>query len=78
MRTPTRETAAGFCSKCGIIREDHEGIPITDCICTAKMKHDEGCQYIKAVSMPVSVGGCDAHGLDACEECDCDCKQRTP
>lgn len=73
LRTATRETASGFCSKCGIIRDDWEGIPITDCGCTAKMKHKDGCLYIKAVSMWVSVASCEVHGLDACEECDCDC-----
>jgi len=67
---------AGFCGKCGIIREDIDGSPVTDCICTAKEKHDATCLYLKAVAMPVSVGHCEPHGLEACEECDCDCSRR--
>ncbi len=76
LRTRTRETLSGFCSKCGIWREDCEGVPVTDCVCTAKMKHKEECRYVRAVSMPVSIAQCDPHGLDACEECDCDCGYR--
>ncbi len=66
-------TAVGFCSKCGIVREDYKGIPITDCVCTAKRKHKETCMYVKAVSMWISIVSCEVHGRDACEECDCTC-----
>lgn len=73
LRTRDRYTGVGFCKACGIIREDHEGYPVTDCVCTAKLRHQEGCLYIKAVSMWVSVGSCELHGLDACPSCDCTC-----
>jgi hypothetical protein len=74
MRTRTRETAIGFCSVCGIIRKDVEGVPVTDCICTAKMNHADDCMYVKAVSMWISLGMyCEKHGQDPCEECDCTC-----
>lgn len=80
MRTKDRATAVGFCSKCGIVREDHEGVPVTDCVCTAKMKHKETCLYVKAVSCWVEIDGCqcEKHGVFACEECDCDCGFSTP
>ena len=74
LRSKNRETASGFCSKCGIVRQDVEGVPVTDCVCTAKMKHAETCTYVKAVSMWVSIRSCETHGRDACEECDCDCR----
>lgn len=74
------DTENGFCSKCGIIRQDSSealgGVPITDCVCTAKQKHKEGCAYIQAVSMWVSIGSCTVHGLDACPECDCTCNYK--
>jgi hypothetical protein len=66
-------TAVGFCSKCGIVREDYKGYPVTDCLCTAKKKHKEDCVYVKAVGMWISVASCEKHGYDACEECDCTC-----
>jgi hypothetical protein len=78
LRTKTRETGMGFCNACGIIRDDIDGIPWTDCVCTAKIRHAEGCMYIKAVSMWVSVGWCEAHGLDACPACDCTCGATGP
>jgi len=65
--------ASGFCSKCGILRTDRDGVPVTDCICTAKQRHKEDCMYVKAVGMWVEVAQCEAHGKDACEECDCTC-----
>lgn len=61
-------TFQGFCSECGIWRD-----PVSDCVCTAKINHAEHCRYVKAVSAPVSIAQCDDHGLDACEDCDCDC-----
>jgi hypothetical protein len=64
---------AGFCSSCGLIREDFNGTQLTDCACSARRRHADGCTYVKAVRMPVSVGSCEPHGLDACDECDCDC-----
>lgn len=73
LRTKTRETASGFCSKCGIIRQDEDGYPVTDCVCTATMKHAPECVYIKVVSLWVSICGCEVHGLDACPDCDCTC-----
>src|SRR5271157_1265554 len=66
-------TAVGFCSKCGIVREDYKGIPVTDCLCTVKRRHKEDCMYVKAVGMWISIVSCETHGLDACEECDCTC-----
>lgn len=67
------ETVVGFCSKCGIVREDYNGINVTDCICTAEKKHAVNCGYLKAVSCPISVGIYCKHGLEACLECDCSC-----
>jgi hypothetical protein len=79
MRTKSRETDIGFCSACRIIREDYEGVPITDCVCTAKINHKENCMYIKAVAMWVSMElYCKKHNLDPCEECDCTCKTQCP
>ena len=74
MSDPAEQTkiVIGFCSKCGIVRQDNDGVPITDCVCTAKMKHAETCLYVKAVASWVSYP-CEAHGRDACLECDCDC-----
>jgi len=73
LRTKDRFTGVGFCKACGISREDHEGYPVTDCVCTASLRHSSGCMYIRAVSMWVSVAWCEKHGLDACEDCDCTC-----
>lgn len=70
---PEPEYDIGFCSVCGIVRTDFGGVPITDCVCTAKRKHTPICRYLKAVGMMVSVGSCEPHGLDACEHCDCNC-----
>jgi len=68
-------TAIGFCSKCGIVREDYRGIPVTDCVCTAKRKHKDDCMYVKAVGMWIEIDDirCDAHKNFPCEECDCTC-----
>ena len=78
MRTKTRETASGFCKACGIWREDYEGVPVTDCVCTALVDHSIFCFYVKAVSMPFVIDECkcDVHGIFACEECDCTCGGR--
>lgn len=66
----------GFCSKCKIVRQDtREGIPVTDCMCTASQRHKPGCTYLLAVACPIDIGfHCRRHGVFACEECDCDCK----
>lgn len=67
-------TAVGFCSKCGIVREDYKGIPVTDCICTASKKHKPDCMYLKGVACPIDIDMyCEKHSLFPCEECDCDC-----
>lgn len=77
LRTKRRSTAVGFCSVCGIVRQDEEGIPVTDCVCTARLRHKEGCFYIKAVACPISIGmHCEVHGRDACPQCDCDCGEK--
>jgi len=73
VRTSSRQTGAGFCRSCGIFREDFEGVPVTDCVCTALMNHLPSCRYVRAVSMWIPVHSCEAHGLDACEDCDCNC-----
>ena len=66
----------GFCSRCGIVREDTpDGTPVSDCICTAAKWHKPGCFYLLSVSSPIAVGSCSAHGLDACEICECDCAE---
>jgi hypothetical protein len=69
-------STVGFCSGCGIVREDDEtGTPITDCVCTALVDHKPDCLYVKCVRCPIDVGVyCSAHGLQACEQCDCDCR----
>jgi hypothetical protein len=75
MRSRSRETASGFCNGCGIWRQDVEGVPVVDCICTALMNHSIFCFYVKAVSMWFVVEDCKCtkHGDYACEECDCTC-----
>ncbi len=78
MNAPSLVSALGFCSACGIVREDDgNGIPITDCVCTAKQRHKPECRYVRAVSCPVVVASCAKHDLAACEECDCDCGTST-
>ena len=74
----TTTDVVGFCSKCGIIRQDTaEGIPITDCVCTALKRHTEACGYVVSVRCPIDVGiGCDKHDRVICEECDCNCKEK--
>ena len=70
----SEEIEIGFCSKCGILREDMNGIPLFDCKCTAEKKHKSECRYLKAVSCYISIP-CDEHGWDVCPKCDaCDCK----
>lgn len=69
------DTKVGFCSKCGIIREDYKGIPVYDCVCTALIKHSKDCFYTKLIQCPVDLGmSCKTHQLEICENCDCDCK----
>ncbi len=75
MSQPNLGTASGFCSVCQLYREDYEGVNVTDCICTAKQRHDESCLYVKAVSCPIEIGIYCKHGTDRCEECDCDCEK---
>jgi hypothetical protein len=74
VNAPPLVSALGFCSVCSIVREnDGDGRLISDCICSAKLRHKAECGYVAAVSCPVSVRSCDRHQLDACEECDCTC-----
>jgi len=67
------ESRVGFCAACGIVREDLDGAPVTDCVCTAKLKHAPDCFYVKCVASPIDTGIYCAHGLHACEEHDCTC-----
>lgn len=69
----------GFCSKCGIVRQDGpNGLPETDCVCTAEIRHTTACRYVAAVRCPISFP-CEAHVLDVCLECDaCDCTSKEP
>ena len=65
----------GFCSACGIIRQDTaEGVNVTDCKCTALLRHAATCGYVASVSCPIDVGmPCKAHDRNICEECECNC-----
>lgn len=67
------ESAVGFCPACGIVREDLNGVPISDCVCTAKHRHADDCFYVKCCGRVVDTGVVCAHGLEACEEHDCTC-----
>ncbi len=74
MNAPPLVSSVGFCSVCNILREDDcNGLPISDCICSAKLRHKADCGYVTAVSCPVSARSCERHSFDACEECDCTC-----
>ncbi len=75
------DVAIGFCAGCGIVREeirhpDGTRTFVTDCICTAKIRHHETCFYVKCISSPIDVGVYCAHGLEACEEHDCTCGRK--
>jgi hypothetical protein len=79
VETVTDVFEVGFCGGCGIVREEvrlEDGARafITDCVCTAKLRHDADCFYVKCVSSPIDTGIYCSHGLHACEEHDCDCK----
>lgn len=78
---------SGFCSKCGIFRQDvivcefgscgeyiDRRVAITDCPCTAvRYGHAKTCRYTVACAFPVGLEGRAAHGQFPCEDCDCDC-----
>jgi hypothetical protein len=57
----------GFCSKCGILREDDEHGPMTPCACFVE-HHADDCRLRIAVRSPISFA-CDAHGRDSCPAC---------
>jgi hypothetical protein len=62
----------GFCSKCDIIRQDDDGVPVTPCACFVE-HHADDCQLRIAVRSPISVA-CDEHGRDSCPACfSCTC-----
>lgn len=67
----------GFCEKCDLIREDDAEGNVTDCRCTARMRHEANCRYLQSVSCPIDVGyQCVQHKQDVCEECECTCGER--
>ncbi len=72
-KSMTRDSKVGFCSVCGILRQDVNGVPETDCRCTAERTHRPGCMYVQAVGAPI--GFPCMHGRDACISCDCTCEQ---
>ena len=72
------EIDVGFCSVCGIIREDAilpdgRRVPVTDCACSAILHHKQRCLYLKLAGSPIDIGGCERHGRFPCEACDCTC-----
>ena len=66
-------TEVGFCSGCGIVREDGpDRRPVTECACMVAHHHKD-CPRRISVSGPVGIP-CD-HGLEVCPECDaCTCE----
>lgn len=66
-------SAVGFCSGCGLVRQDSEdGVPETECACMVK-HHTEDCAYRRAVSCAIGFP-CDKHDLEVCPDCDaCTC-----
>ena len=67
-------TDIGFCSKCGYVRQDTNGVPDNDCLCLAQKKHKPECRYLIAIASKIGIP-CEKHGEDVCLICDkCDCK----
>lgn len=69
----------GFCSKCGICREDavyEDGVRLaaTDCACTVLLVHRKDCMYTRFVGAAIYIAGCAIHHIFPCESCDCTCE----
>ena len=62
----------GFCSKCGIVRQDDAYGPATPCACFVA-HHSRDCRLRVAVSAWIAIS-CEEHGRDACPACfSCTC-----
>lgn len=66
-------SVAGFCGKCGFIRQDSDdGVPETPCVCMVE-HHAENCKYRRAVSRLAGIQ-CKHGVVDVCPTCDaCNC-----
>jgi hypothetical protein len=63
----------GFCSKCGLVRNDDEyGWPVTPCACFVE-HHEKTCQLRRAIGAMITIA-CVEHGMDSCPDCNpCSC-----
>ena len=66
-------SAIGFCSRCGLIRQDDaHGWPVTPCACFIE-HHAQDCRLRIAIRAPIAIP-CDEHRADSCPVCfSCTC-----
>lgn len=65
-------TEIGFCTKCGILRQDDKFGPVTPCACFVD-HHAGDCRLRIALRSWIAIA-CAAHGKDSCPSCSsCTC-----